>query len=157
MASDAKTRGGLQFNVSHSNEQCLIAFSRDLEIGADIEARNRDFSNMDLLAGRCLGDEALASFLSLEDSAKRDAFFRFWTRKEAMLKAIGVGLGHPLKSFDVSFLENQPARLVRSDEVFGKADAWSLIDLEVSSEYCAAIAFQSREHSVRQLTREDLV
>ena len=157
LASGNSEENNVQFNVSHSNDQCLIAFSRGMEIGADIESSGRDFSNMDLLAGRCLSDEDLARFLGLEESAKRDAFFRFWTRKEAMLKAIGVGLGHPLKSFDVSFLANEPVRLVRSDETFGDADSWSLQEIEVSSEYRAAIAFRSRDHVVRQLQHDELV
>jgi len=154
---NAKGQGGLQFNVSHSNDQCLVAFSRGMEIGTDIEWRLREFSDMDQLAKRCLSDDDFARFLSVGESAKRDAFLRFWTRKEAMIKATGIGLGHPLKNFDVSFLVNEPAKLVRSDEAFGDVDAWSLEDIEVSSEYQSAIAFRSREYVVRQLRHDDLV
>lgn len=84
------TGDGLHFNLAHSGEVALYAFSRHGEVGVDFE----DLAHRDRVAD-------LASAIACpEERAWLDAaedvplaLLRLWTAKEAFLKALGVGLG----------------------------------------------------------------
>jgi 4'-phosphopantetheinyl transferase len=85
----------LRFNVSHSHGEILIAVARGFEIGVDVEPV-RPLDNMDEVAAEFMTrDEAYLYDISGE--TKTDTFFRVWTRKEALLKATGLGLQLPLR------------------------------------------------------------
>jgi len=80
----------LRFNLSHSGDVTLIAVARDSEVGVDVE-RIRPVIEMRTIARRWLGRD---------DIAGEQEFFRAWTRHEAMVKALGVGLSGAAESFD---------------------------------------------------------
>jgi 4'-phosphopantetheinyl transferase len=82
--------GGLDFNLSHSDNACLIGVSRDRPIGVDIETL-RAIDDADTLAAQHF---ARAERVELAGSSEPHgrAFLSCWTRKEACLKALGVGL-----------------------------------------------------------------
>ena len=75
------------------------------------------------------------------------AFFKCWTRKEAFIKVIGLGLSQPLDKFDVTLVPEQPAALlwVSDDD----ASRWSLYDLEVGGDYAGALAVEGQVSSIR--------
>ena len=73
---------------------------------------------------------------------RRVLFFRCWTRKEAVLKALGVGLTVSLDRIEVSATANE-CRLLAIDNDLGHPEDWTLIDLVPADRYAAAIAFQN--------------
>jgi 4'-phosphopantetheinyl transferase len=81
----------IHFNVSHSHELTLFAFSRDQEIGIDVERIRKDFE-FENIATRFLTPRALAVLDALRDEARTAEFFRLWTRMEACAKAEGFGI-----------------------------------------------------------------
>lgn len=84
-----------QFNLSHSEDEALLAIGNDGELGVDIEVQRRMSDAPALARMNYTADECAA--LDAIPAAERDAgFLRLWTRKEACLKAIGTGLNvHP--------------------------------------------------------------
>jgi len=84
----------LQFNVSHSAQVGLIALSRDTPIGVDIEVV-RSIIDTDTLARSHFTDDELAEWLRMAKPERDRSFLTCWTRKEACLKALGVGLSAP--------------------------------------------------------------
>lgn len=95
---------GLHFNVSHSANLAAIALTRDMPIGIDVEAINKDADVMAL--ARTAFSPAECDELSAMPSDQRiAAFFRGWTRKEACLKLLGTGFSRPSDSFTVSLTE----------------------------------------------------
>jgi 4'-phosphopantetheinyl transferase len=82
--------GPLRFNLSHAGELALCAVARR-EVGVDVE---RIRPGLDVLAlARRFFPEAEARELDGMDAAARERFFfRLWTRREAYLKARGIGL-----------------------------------------------------------------
>ena len=79
----------MRFNLSHSGDVTLVAVARDSEVGVDVE-RIRPVIEMRAIARRWLGRD---------DMADEREFLRAWTRHEAMLKALGVGLSGKAEGF----------------------------------------------------------
>ena len=99
----------LNFNLSHTEGFCALALcTREMEIGIDVE-RVRPMEHD--IADIHFSPTEREQLSTLHESAWQDAFFRCWTRKEALLKGEGLGLRIPLDSFDVSLLPGEPARL----------------------------------------------
>lgn len=89
----------LGFNVSHSGRHGLIALAPGGRVGVDVEERvaRRDF---DRLIEAVFGPEEQADLAAVAGPERIRLFFRLWTLKEAVAKALGAGL-----SFDVSGFE----------------------------------------------------
>jgi 4'-phosphopantetheinyl transferase len=82
----------LAFNMSHSGELALYAFSRAGAVGVDIEVARRPIDEV-AIAERTLGAAAAAHLQALDPVTRRREFLRAWTRHEAELKCLGVGIG----------------------------------------------------------------
>jgi len=138
---------GVGFNVAHSGDQALFAFTLGCEIGVDIEAIP---SLPDLLQIAshffCKAEEAeLRSLLPGEQAA---SFAACWSRKEAYIKAKGGGLSIALDSFQVSLLPGQQACFLRlaPDDV---GSPWALHELSVASGFAAALAYPAEARNVQ--------
>lgn len=91
----------LHFSVSHCDEVALFAFSRTGEIGVDIEAI-RPVREADAIAVQFFSPLEHAGYAALAPRDRLLGFFRVWTRKEAYVKALGVGFSMALERFDLS-------------------------------------------------------
>lgn len=91
--------GALNFNLSHSQDLALIAVTRGCEVGVDVEAV-RPIERLAELTRRNFHPAEIAAVDAAEASDAPTVFLRCWTRKEAVLKAIGAGLRSPLAEFD---------------------------------------------------------
>ena len=131
----------LRFNMSHSHEVALFAFSEDRELGVDVEHIRVDFAS-DEIARRFFSPREVEMFNALPERHQVTGFFKCWTRKEAFIKAIGLGLSQPLDQFDVTLVPEEPAALlwVSGDD----ASRWSLYDLEVGGDYAGALAVEGQ-------------
>jgi phosphopantetheinyl transferase len=101
----------LAFNLSHSGGWALVAVADDGVLGVDVELGER-LRDVESLAGRMLTDAALAAFLALPPAQKPATFLTTWTRKEAVLKALGVGLPGGMEHVHVA---EDPLRVVGDD------------------------------------------
>lgn len=127
----------LHFNKSASASICLFAFSRDAEIGVDVEMR-RDLEDIDRLEKE-LSEEERAEMMPVDRRA--DLFYRAWTRKEAVLKALGTGFALPPENLKMSLGES-PRIEIPFDAMPGQRPLdWLLKSWEPASGYQAALAF----------------
>ena len=85
----------LRFNLGHSNDIALYAFTCCREIGVDIKYL-RALPDADRITDRFFLAREIATLHALPASQRQQAFFNCWTRKEAYIKAIGKGLSQPL-------------------------------------------------------------
>lgn len=131
----------LVFNVSHSRDRILYAISRDRLLGIDLEAI-RPIPKLQQLADRFFTPPEANSLQALPSHHQQLAFFRGWTRKEAFLKATGVGIAQ-LQNVTVSLSPHDPAMLLQvpPDE---KLDDWWLYDLPLPAGYVGAIALNPK-------------
>ena len=80
------------FNLSHSKDRALVAVAAGVEVGVDIEAVRADLPGADLAAA-ALTDGERAELEASPTGDHASAFVGCWARKEACLKALGIGLG----------------------------------------------------------------
>jgi 4'-phosphopantetheinyl transferase len=129
----------LRFNLSHSDDLALIGIVRARDLGVDVE-HVRPLPDMDDLARMVFSPAERSEYEALAPDEKPRGFFNGWTRKEAWLKARGVGLAGRLAGFDVTLAPARPPRLLR---VAGEPDEhrrWRLDACEPMEGYVAAIA-----------------
>ena len=81
----------IDFNVSHSKSMLLLGVVKDSRIGIDIEYKESSCVSYDVFKQFSTIVEQ-SEFLSLTSQARIDTFFRTWVVKEAVVKAIGMGL-----------------------------------------------------------------
>jgi len=128
----------LCFNVSHSADHALIAISSHDEVGVDIE-HQRPLHDMMALARRSFSPREQDALWRLPAPLRCAGFFRCWSRKEAFIKAIGMGLSFSLDRFDVTLDPRVPARLLDIRSPQHAAAGWILHHLEVLPRYSAAL------------------
>jgi 4'-phosphopantetheinyl transferase len=130
----------LQFNVSHSGELILIALAFERDVGVDVERIRTELATAEI-AARYFSPRECRALMGLAADLQSDAFFTCWTRKEAYIKARGDGLALPLDQFDVSFLPDEPARLVETRHDPTEVDRWTLHGLDSGrADHKAAVA-----------------
>jgi 4'-phosphopantetheinyl transferase len=129
----------LQFNLAHSSDKAVIAITHQHAIGVDIEKmKPKDCLP---LAKRFFSPQEYADLLALPKTQQPTAFYCIWSRKEAILKAIGTGLSLPLSSFSVACDE-------RLEKISLENAAWSLVSIPVLNDYQTAVATNSPITSV---------
>lgn len=134
----------LHFNLSHSADLALYAFSWRRHIGVDVEYM-RTTIDYDAIAQYSFSPSEQAALLSLSPTEKHEAFYRCWTRKEAYIKARGMGLSLPLDLFDVSFLPGEPAALLHSREDPQEMQRWSMRALAPAPDYAGALMVEGAD------------
>jgi 4'-phosphopantetheinyl transferase len=128
----------LRFNLSHSHDQALFAFRLGHEVGVDVE-RVRSSGKELRLAERFFSPQEVAALRALPSNLQPEAFFRYWTRKEAYIKARGEGLGINLASFSVSFVSDIDAHLPITGHDDPEAARWWLRPLAPGEGYAGAV------------------
>ncbi len=139
---------GIRFSCSHSASWGLIAIGHGGEIGVDLE-RHRPLANLLDLAHACFSDQEIGEFMSIPEALKARYFFDAWTRKEAFVKAIGLGLSFALKDFSVSLTPNQPAKLLNVKNDLAVVERWKMLSIDVNSDYSAALVAEGEPACLR--------
>ena len=127
---------GLHFNVSHSEDRAAFTFTRVAPVGADVE-RVRPLPELMQIAERFFSPLEFQALSALPEAERTPAFFRCWTRKEAIIKTTGEGLSCPLDEFDVSL--DATAQVVAMKAPAGKYDLF-VYDLGLVDGYIGAVA-----------------
>ncbi len=98
-----KAPAAISFNLSHSGKHGLVAFASHGRLGVDVEGlvARKDF---DELSAAVFGPHEQSVFTGTRGCDRVQLFFRLWTIKESLIKALGMGF-----SFDVSQFEVPPA------------------------------------------------
>jgi len=129
----------VRFSVSHSEDRVLFAFCRNYELGIDLEYI-RDLPDAEQLARRFFTPSEYVEFCGTSPAIRSKAFFCRWTRKEAYIKATGLGLSLPLDSFQVPAVPGQLANLRITRGAGSPVSGWSLRHLDPAPGYVGALA-----------------
>jgi len=131
----------LSFNVTHAGGMALYAVTRNRAIGIDLEGIRMDVE-CDSISEHFFSLRERRLLRALPSEQRPEAFFHCWTRKEAYVKARGLGLSIALDQFDVSVSPAEPAALLETREEGQDSSHWSLHDLPVGEGYVAALAVE---------------
>ena len=123
------------FSLSHSRSIALLAVANGGPVGVDVEEVRP--IEPEVADSHFSASERL-QLNQLQGNAWLLGFYRCWTRKEAILKAEGVGLSYALDSFAVSLLPDETAELLETRKPFSYP--WTLHDLSPSEGTIGAVA-----------------
>ncbi len=137
------------FNVSHSHGISVVGLCTHREVGVDLEPI-RDLPSREALARRWFHPEEVKA---LEQKRWSPAsFFAIWTAKEAVVKALGTGLGFGMDEVWIDAEDPSKPRLLQ----LGKSDSchqgWTLRGQSVLESHWACVAYQGRDFPI--YTRE---
>lgn len=127
----------LELSLSRSGPHWAVAITAAETIGLDLEA-HRDLDAM-ALSDIALSERERARIRAVgPGDAERELFLRAWTRKEAVLKAVGVGVAENLRELEVRLGEAGPVRVGHTESAH-RTD-WCVEDLDLGPGLAAALA-----------------
>ena len=137
----------IKFNLSHSKDLILFGFTQQQELGVDLEysGENLEFdeiANIFFHKNECYLLNEANSF------RKKEVFFDIWVIKEAIIKAIGLGLNYNIANIEVSVTKNGGYQIRAISDTALNLSEWNLYLLEINPDYAAAIAIKSRLNDI---------
>jgi 4'-phosphopantetheinyl transferase len=138
----------LRFNCSHSNGIAVYSVAIECDVGIDVE-QIRPIEDIEAIAQAHFCAEETSYILSQPAGCRQTAFFRCWTRKEAVVKAIGEGLAIPLRSFRVSLNGEREDKLIDICDGRGSAHEWQLHEIVPAPGYICALAYRDSRRRLR--------
>ena len=127
----------IHFNVAHSADMAIYAISRSCVPGVDIEYVHRDIDE-NAMAKRFFTLRKCAELQCIPAAARKRAFLACWTRKEAIVKAIGQGLRVPLHEIEVTVAPDAEPQIL--GVTCGQVADWTLYNVDAGRDYVATVA-----------------
>lgn len=127
----------LEVSISHSGDWVALAMTDGASVGIDVE-EVRD-AEVDGLAGICFSPPELTTFKTVADEDRRGAFFTYWARKEAVLKATGKGMWVTMSKLTLAG-HDEPPRVTASETSEVDITAVRMADLDRGPGYRACMA-----------------
>ena len=147
LGTDAK-KENLQFNLAHSGEFAILAISLSNRVGVDIERIDAGRDHVQI-ARRFFSREEVRQLEDLPAHKHVEAFFACWTRKEALLKALGMGLAFPLSGFSVTVSPEESVAITEAPSELASLNWW-LSDIAAPEGYRAALALEGGPSVIRK-------
>jgi 4'-phosphopantetheinyl transferase len=142
----------LQFNLSHSGDIVLVAVTLGINVGVDVEQWSDAFDPVEV-AEHFFSARECAELRSLRGPDQLTGFFACWSRKEAYIKATGVGVSHGLDYFDVTVAAGSVPRILADRRQAKGGKAWRLFDLELEPGCNGAVVADGGEVTAHYICR----
>ena len=159
----SKHDSSIEFNVSHSGDWALFGFTDGSPVGVDVELFQRK-TNFEALAPQVLNANERKQLELIAPVERNAAIMQAWVAKEAVLKAIGVGIGFGLHAAEFPIPQaavGAPARIdpILLEKMDDDADCrmnswidasmWRVHHIDVLPEGCCAVAVPKSINQVR--------
>ena len=139
----------LVFNISHTKELFLIAISTHCQMGVDIEYCKQRH-NIEGLVHKCFSSIEREYWFQLSEPERLTAFYKFWTRKEAFVKATGRGIVLGLDECVIN--PNNINQFLSIPANCGEVSDWFVSDLYISDKHVATLVTDQEILEVHMLT-----
>ena len=133
----------LEFNLSHSDDEMILAIALDRKVGVDVEAIDTACSWEDVCKN-VFSEEEVSELMLLPEELRSEAFFKGWTQKEAFIKALGLGASAPLKDYSFQLDPRSPHAMVgaRHSNVLSQ---WHMIGIKGIASHACSLAVEQKE------------
>ena len=133
-------RAAIGFNVSHSGRHGLIALALHDWLGVDVEERVSRY-DLEGIGSLVYGPTERRLLTGAGESRKEYVFYRLWSIKEALIKAIGAGFSLNPSGFEIPgpMLQGGRSGLFRFPHA--PTESWRLLDLG-AARFAAALAYR---------------
>lgn len=131
----------IKFNLAHSGNRCVFAFTKIYDVGIDIEHK-REIPDAREICHRFFSEKEIEDLNKVNDELVSDTFLLCWTRKEAFIKAVGEGLSYPLAEFTVS-LDNNTPEITGISKDQSEVTLWNLYNINAGKDYLCSLAVKS--------------
>ena len=142
---DQPGKPSVRFSLSHTSRLGALAVSANDELGLDIE----EIRPIEREVARSLSEREQKELAAMQANEWLLAFYHCWTRKEAILKAEGVGLSLNLDTFDVSVHPGLKPELLGSRRPAVFTSNWQMLSLQPAFDHVGAIALRSATTEVK--------
>jgi 4'-phosphopantetheinyl transferase len=153
----ASSASRLFFNAAHSGDWVLVALARGRDLGVDVEA-HRTMSDVIDIARRFFAPPELEALEAWPEEAREAAFFRIWTRKEAVVKALGTGISAGLDAFavdagavDAGAAASGARVAMRGLDGSPEWARWAVHTLDMPPGYAAAVTIESSPRQTKEM------
>ena len=116
----------IKFNLAHSKDSIVYAFTQNIDVGIDIEFINKDFVMEDVV-NYCCSKQEQSILQKLSRFEKHYYFYKLWVIKEALVKAMGIGLSYDLRQIHINFGKNKlinPINIINNDKINWTTDVF---------------------------------
>jgi 4'-phosphopantetheinyl transferase len=140
----------LFFNISHSHDFTVLAFSKEYELGIDVELVKKEedisyFINTDIFTPK-----EITMLKSQDGSNIPGAFYKLWSAKEAYVKALGIGLSIPLNTIETNITEENGIRLLNAKAESCKSHY--LVELQnIHHDYIGTLALPEKTACIKYI------
>lgn len=140
-----------EFNVAHSGDCVLVAWSEGEPIGVDVELiRQRMATSLDDVASSFFSQPERSVISAAQAGEVIATFYRIWVRKEAVLKAEGCGIGGASRSFSVVRRRRGHTEWLDYAYYPESRRMWKIVDLNLVRDHRAALAL-SQDSTIQAL------
>ena len=128
----------LDFNLSSSGEVAACVVSRAGLIGLDVE----DLIGPDVseISSAILGVEEERVFSRIQPVDRNETLLRYWTLKEAYVKARGVGLTMPVNQISFDFTKAEKIAVSFGHGLSDSPSSWNFMQYMIFDRYIVAVA-----------------
>lgn len=129
----------LRFNLTHSGSLAVLVVAGGVEVGVDVEIV-RPIRAFESMLPRCLAPAEREAILQQPLASRDREFLRYWTHKEAYLKAVGEGLRRTLTSIVVDLGASPYWRVFDHSGIDGTSESW-IVEMEPQGDMVGALAW----------------
>lgn len=137
----------LYFNVTHAGDFALIAIACS-PVGIDIERLDTNFDYNEIVKNVCNKQELDA--LERSENVKH-TFYKLWTRKEAIVKATGLGI-----TDDFTDIPSLDGYHLMPENLLGQLSNIHVISFQFNTTYKGAIALSQKHQSIKTIIFNNL-
>ena len=137
----------IHFNISNSGKMAVYAFSRDSEVGIDLE-HIRQIPDLDEMITKNFSTNE-RKYINASEKDRNSRFFRFWTIKESYLKAIGEGMRLAPDNLEFS-IEKDGITHLSTRGVFELED-WIFKEFSPATDYVGTLTFMQKNSSIEYM------
>lgn len=130
-----------KFNISHTSGLICLAITTDHEVGVDVETLDRKSIDMGI-AKRFFSQVEFDVLKITPEKDQKNMFLKFWTLKEAYIKAKGMGLSIPLDSFYFTF-SPEAERIKFHSHGYDESEYWQFFNSSVDNKFILSLAIET--------------